>query len=78
MNISIIEKNIKEIQIIKPLWEKLNLIYLDKSIYFKSKYENFTFDKRMESVYKKSEKVIMKLDLLLDNYKDEHIGYCSS
>lgn len=78
MNISIIEKDITEINIIKPLWEKLNLIHLDKSVHFKSKYENFTFDKRMESICKKSEKGIMKFDLLLVNDKGEYVGYCLS
>lgn len=78
MNISIVEKDLTEIDIIKSLWEKLNLIHLDKSVYFKSKYENFTFDKRMKSIYKKAEKGIMKLDLLLDNDKGEYVGYCLS
>jgi ribosomal protein S18 acetylase RimI-like enzyme len=78
MNISIVEKDLTEINTIKPLWEKLNLIHLDKSVYFKSKYENFTFDKRMKSIYKKAEKGIMKLDLLLDNDKGEYVGYCLS
>lgn len=83
MNISIVEKDLTEIDlteidIIKSLWKKLNLIHLDKSVYFKSKYENFTFDKRMKSIYKKAEKGIMKLDLLLDNDKGEYVGYCLS
>jgi ribosomal protein S18 acetylase RimI-like enzyme len=78
MNISIVEKDITEIEIIKPLWEKLNLIHLDKSVYFKSKYESFTFDKRMESIYKKAQKGIIKLALLLDNDKRVYIGYCLS
>jgi ribosomal protein S18 acetylase RimI-like enzyme len=78
MNISIVEKDITEIYIIKPLWEKLNLIHLDKAVYFKSKYESFTFDKRMESIYKKAEKGIIKLNVLLDNDKGEHVGYCLS
>jgi ribosomal protein S18 acetylase RimI-like enzyme len=78
MNISIVEKDVREIDIIKPLWEKLNLIHLDKSVYFKSKYENFTFDKRMEAIYKKAEKGIIKLDVLLDNDKGEYLGYCLS
>lgn len=78
MNIISVEKDITEIYIIKPLWEKLNLIHLNKSVYFKSKYEKFTFDKRMESIYKKAEKGIIKLDLLLDNDKGEYVGYCLS
>lgn len=78
MNISIVEKDIKEIDIIKSLWEKLNLIHLDKSVDFKSKYENFTFDKRKESIYKKAEKGIMKLYILFDNDEREYVGYCLS
>jgi ribosomal protein S18 acetylase RimI-like enzyme len=78
MNISVVEKEITEIDIIKPLWEKLNLIHLDKSVYFKNKYESFTFDKRKESIYKKAEKGIIKLNVLLDNDKEEYVGYCLS
>lgn len=78
MNISIVEKDTTEIEIIKPLWEKLNTIHLNKSVYFKSKYESFTFDKRIQSIYKKSQKGILKLDVLLDNDKGEYIGYCLS
>lgn len=52
MNICIVEKDIKEIELMKPLWEQLNAVHFAKSVYFKSKYEKFTFDKRIESIYK--------------------------
>ncbi|MBW9159440.1 MULTISPECIES: GNAT family N-acetyltransferase [Clostridium] len=78
MNICIVEKDITEIELIKPLWEQLNSIHHAKSIYFKSKYKNHTFDKRMESIYKKAQKGIMKLDILLDNGTGNYIGYCLS
>ena len=78
MNISIVEKDITELGVIKPLWEKLNLIHLDKSVYFKSKYENFTFEKRIESIYQKAQKGIIKLDVLLYNNEGEFVGYCLS
>lgn len=78
MDICIVEKDIKEIELMKPLWEQLNSIHYDKSIYFKSKYEKFTFDKRMESIYKKAQESIIKFDLLLDNDKEEYVGYCLS
>ena len=32
---------------IKPLWEKLNAIHLQDSVYFKDHYSNFTFEKRI-------------------------------
>lgn len=78
MNICIVEKDIKEIELIKPLWEQLNFIHLDKSIYFKNKFKNHTFDKRMGYIYKKARKGIMKLDILLDNDTGNYIGYCLS
>lgn len=78
MNISLIEKDINEIQLIKPLWEKLNLIHLNKSVYFKSKYEKFKFAKRMESVSKICENCIVKLDVILDNDTMDYVGYCLS
>lgn len=78
MNICLVEKNITEIELIKPLWEKLNSIHLDKSVNFKSKYEKFTFDKRMESIYKKAQNGIIKIDMLLDSETGNYIGYCIS
>ncbi|OOM74117.1 GNAT family N-acetyltransferase [Clostridium sp. BL-8] len=76
MNINIIEKDISEINMIKPLWEKLNLIHLNKSVYFKAKYKTFTFEERMKSIYEKAQKGSIKLEVLLDTAKDEYIGYC--
>ena len=78
MNICIIEKNIKEIELIKPLWEQLNLVHYDKSIYFKNKYEKFTFDKRVKSIYEKSQKGTIKIDMLWDNETENYVGYCLS
>ena len=77
MNVCLVEKDITEIELIKPLWEKLNLIHFDKSVYFKCKYEKFTFDDRMKSIYKKAQKGIIKLDMLLNN-NGEYVGYCLS
>lgn len=46
MNISIVENGIKEIELMKPLWEQLNSIHYNKSVHFKDKYDRFTFDKK--------------------------------
>ena len=78
MNINLVEKDINEIQLIKPLWEKLNLIHFNKSVYFKSKYEKFKFEKRMESINRISENGTVKLDVILDNDTMEYVGYCLS
>jgi Acetyltransferases len=78
MNILIIEKAIEEINIIKPLWEGLNAVHLEKSINFKDKYMNFTFEKRMESIYEKAKNGAIKLDVLLDSDTTRYVGYCIS
>ena len=78
MNINLVEKDINEIRLIKPLWEKLNLIHFNKSVYFKSKYEKFKFEKRMESINRISENGTVKLDVILDNDTMEYVGYCLS
>ena len=78
MNICLVEKDFTEIGLIRPLWEQLNLVHLDKSVYFKSKYEKFTFDQRIESIYKKAQNGIIKLDMLLDNDTGNYVGYCIS
>jgi len=78
MNICIVEKSINELELIKPLWEKLNSVHFDKSIYFKSKYENFTFEKRTKSIYEKSQKGTIKIDMLWNSEIDNYVGYCLS
>jgi diamine N-acetyltransferase len=78
MNIRIVEKDITEIKLIKSLWEQLNLIHLEKSVYFKGKYEKFTFDKRLESIYRKAQNGIIKIHMLLDSDTGNYVGYCLS
>lgn len=77
MSIELIEEDLKDIEIIKPLWEQLNKIHFEKSVYFKEKYKNFTFEKRMRPILKRTDKVI-KLDVLLDNETGNYVGYCLS
>lgn len=78
MEIRLVEKDITEIKLIKPLWEKLNSIHFDKSVYFKSKYEKYTFEKRMESIYQKAKKGIIKIDMIFDSDTGNYVGYCLS
>lgn len=75
MNIIILEKSFDEVSVIKPLWEGLNAHHLECSTYFKSKYEKFTFEKRMEALRKKTEQGEMKLYLLYDSDTQKYKGY---
>ncbi|WP_297429512.1 GNAT family N-acetyltransferase [Clostridium sp.] len=78
MGINIVTKGIKDIELIKPLWEQLNSVHLEKSVYFKQRFENFTFDKRMKSIIQKADEENIKLDILLDDNSGKYVGYCLS
>ena len=39
-----------EITALKPLWEELNRLHLEDSVYFKDHYASFTFEKRMATL----------------------------
>ena len=61
---------------IKPLWEKLNIHHLDKSIDFKEKYKRFTFEKRKEGIIEKSKTAEFHIELAQDMQRGICIGYC--
>lgn len=63
---------------IKPLWEKLNIHHLDKSIDFKEKYKRFTFEKRKEGIIEKSKTAEFHIELAQDMQRGICIGYCLS
>jgi ribosomal protein S18 acetylase RimI-like enzyme len=65
---------INRITVIKPLWEKLNQIHYQDSIYFKDHYKNFTFKKRAEKFIKMNDD-----DILIETAMEEDsmiAGYC--
>ncbi len=78
MSIAIIEKNINDIELIKPLWEQLNALHCEKSVNFKKRFETYEFEKRMEGIIQKAERGIIKLDILFDDEKNKYAGYCLS
>jgi ribosomal protein S18 acetylase RimI-like enzyme len=76
MNITIVEKSLKDIELMKPLWEQLNKVHGEKSVYFKKRFKKLTFGARMESIYDKAQNGTIKLDMLFDHELDKYVGYC--
>ena len=74
--ISYFETDEKELDLIKDLWEKLNLHHQLRSKKFHQDYLNIHFEHRKDELIKKSNKGKLRLDLALDNTKV--IGYCIS
>lgn len=59
---------------VKPLWEKLNNHHKSKTLFFHSKFESFTFEKRRESLLKDD----IKINIVLARNEENNIniGYC--
>ncbi len=65
---------ISRIELIKPLWEKLNQIHYRDSIYFKDSYIKFTFEKRIEKFLNMNEDDIFIEAVITDD--NTIIGFC--
>ena len=73
MNCNTQELPKKEIAAIKHLWEKLNQIHYQDSVYFKDHFKTFTFEKRCNDFSDINDEEI-KINVLIDSEKV--VGYC--
>jgi ribosomal protein S18 acetylase RimI-like enzyme len=78
MDIIYLEVDEQEIDIIRPLWEKLRDYHQGLSLYFAGRYIEFTFQRRKEELLKKSRNGSLKIDIAKDNDTKWLIGYCVS
>lgn len=78
MNISYKELDINQIDLIKPLWEKLKLHHGHLSAHFKERYVEFTFQERKAQLLNKSENGTLRVEIVQDKNKNKFIGYCIS
>jgi ribosomal protein S18 acetylase RimI-like enzyme len=65
------------LDLVQPLWEKLNKHHENNSSYFSEKYRKQTFDARKAKFISDNNLEIM-IDLIKDNEKNIYIGYCIS
>ena len=75
MNYQIKRLDTRELDIIQPLWEKLNQLHFNLSPDFKNRYKEMSWEKRKTKLTDKSEELM--IDIVLDD-KDSLIGYCIS
>lgn len=60
---------------IKPLWERLNAMNVDRSLHFGERHRNLTFEERMRPVHRKVREGIARVEVVLDG-DGVPIGYC--
>jgi diamine N-acetyltransferase len=71
----IFDITIDKINCIRNLWEKLNKIHYEESVYFEDYYESFTFKKRI-GYFKNIDKNDIKISIVKDGPR--FLGYCIS
>ena len=65
------------LDVVQPLWEKLNKHHVNNSNYFSNKFNNLRFEVR-KNKFINDEKLQVKIDLIKDKDKEIYIGYCIS
>ena len=60
---------------IKPLWERLNAMNVDRSVHFGDRHRNLTFEERMRPVHRKVREGVARVEVVLDG-AGVPIGYC--
>lgn len=68
--------NQNDLDLIQPLWEKLNQLHFHLSPHFKSRFQHMNWDKRKRKLLDKS--CDIKLDYIVNNENNAIIGYCIS
>lgn len=75
-NIVFIETGALDLDLIQPLWEKLNHHHHQQKSDFQEHYENFTFPERAETLLKKSLRGDMHIGLVKDKESGVMVAYC--
>lgn len=65
------------LDLVQPLWEKLNKHHEVNSNYFSDRFRNFKFEVRKRK-FISDKNLEVKIDLIKDLEKDMYIGYCIS
>lgn len=76
-NFEFINGSTELLDLVQPLWEKLNKYHEGMSIYFKDAFKNFTFETR-KSKFISNEHIKVNVDLIRNTNADLYIGYCIS
>jgi ribosomal protein S18 acetylase RimI-like enzyme len=68
--------NKNDLDLIQPLWEKLNQLHFELSPHFKPRFQKMNWDKRKRKLFEKSKDILF--DYAMDTESNQIIGYCIS
>jgi len=75
-SIQYISGNENLLDLIAPLWEKLNEHHIAISTYFSNAFSKFSFQRRKTGLLRKTQDKDIRIDIAKDNDTDQIIGYC--
>jgi ribosomal protein S18 acetylase RimI-like enzyme len=78
VNIEYTETDQRGLDLIGPLWEKLNEYHRERSPYHKGHFAGMTFEMRKRHLLEKSAGGAMRIDIARDRETDKYAGYCVS
>lgn len=76
-NFEFLNGNRELLDLVQPLWEKLNKYHENNSSYFSNKFKIFKFETRKDK-FINVEGLELKIDIIRDKDKSAYIGYCIS
>jgi len=76
LDLSIKRGQIEDLDLVKPLWEKLNSLHESLSPNFKERFQKMNWDKRKSNLISKTGKLL--LEYVIDNKNDKIVAYCIS
>lgn len=76
-NLQFVNGSIELLDLVQPLWEKLNKHHEVNSNYFPDRFRNLTFEIR-KNKFINDKNLAVNIDLIKDKERDLYIGYCIS
>jgi ribosomal protein S18 acetylase RimI-like enzyme len=76
MVVKLIHGGTELLGLVRPMWEHLNLMNIDRSVYFEDHFKELDFETRMQPVISKGRKGASLVILAFDDDRKENIGYC--
>src|SRR6266542_4698299 len=74
--LAIKQGDINNLDLIRPLWEKLNQLHFDLSPHFKRRFQDMNWDKRKHKLIEKWKDILF--DYVIDVNDHRIVGYCIS
>ena len=76
--IEYLERDQRDLDLIRGLWEKLNEHHSNHSYHFSWHFDHMNFAKRKQDLLKKAQNGTLRIDLARNSETGEYVGFCVS